>query len=117
MTTICKAASDSVIECATVKAVTILMTGQAARPQDNRDQERDMVVAKEDMLDAGVDITKDHMEQWRGRGRDFDFGLRRVQQRLRCIRLSPDKHDLLGAWIDIDQYRRAIDQVALDFIA
>src|SRR5712664_3183897 len=75
-----------------------------------------MVVTEEDMLDARVDITKDHVEQWRRRRRDFDFGLRRVQQCLRCIRLWPDEHDLLGAWIDIDQYRRAIDQVALDFI-
>ena len=75
-----------------------------------------MVVAEEDMLDARVDITKDNVQQWRRRRRDFDFGLRRVQQSLRCIRLWPDEHDLLGAWIDIDQYRRAIDQVALDFI-
>src|SRR6266700_6573269 len=75
-----------------------------------------MIVAEEDMLDARVDITKDHVEQWRGRRRDFDFSLRRVQQSLRCIRLWPDQQDLLGAWIDIDQYRRAIDQVALDFI-
>src|SRR5260370_40762020 len=75
-----------------------------------------MVVAEEDMLDARVDITKDHLEQWRRRRRDFDFGLRRGQQSLRWIRLWPDQHDLLGAWIDIDQYRRAIDPVALDFI-
>ena len=75
-----------------------------------------MVVTEEDMLDARVDITKDHVEQWRRRRRDFDLGLRRVQQSLRCIRLWPDEHDLLGARIDIDQYRRAIDQVALDFI-
>ena len=60
---------------------------QAACPQDNRDQERDMVVAEEDMLDARVDVTKDHVQQWRRRRGDFEFGLRRVQQRLRCIRL------------------------------
>src|ERR1700719_2882011 len=76
-----------------------------------------MVVAEEDMLDAGVDVTKDHVEQWRGPGRDFDFGLRGVQQSLRCIVLWPDEHDLPGAWRDIDQYRRAVDQVALDFVA
>src|ERR1700722_19165181 len=87
---------------------------QAARPQHNRDQERDVVVAEEDMLDARVDIAKDDVEQRRRRCRDFDFGLRRVQQSLRRIRLWPDQHDLLGARLNIDENRRLIDQVALE---
>jgi len=39
------------------------------------------------------------------------------QQSLRCILLWPDEHYLLSPRIDIDEHRRAIDQIALDLIA
>ena len=53
---ILSAASDSVIECEMVKAVTIFTTGQTrVRPENEREQEAQMIVAGDDVLDAGLE--------------------------------------------------------------
>ena len=71
-----------------------------------------MVVAEENMLDAGLDVAPDDVEQRRRRRRQTDLGLRCVQQSLRGVRPAADEDHLLGGAVDVDEHGRSIDQIA-----
>jgi len=63
---------------------------QSARPQHDRDQKGDMVIAEKDVLDSGLDIAGDDLLQARRlRSGQRRLGTVRVEQVLRGVGKPP----------------------------